>query len=556
MVVNYSNYFHLAANISPVLIWIAATDKRCIWFNKIWLDFTGRTMEEEIGNGWAEGVHPDDLARCLEIYISHFDAREPFTMEYRIKHHSGEYRWLLDNGVPMFGESGEFIGYTGACTDISIQKQHDKTSMLLRHASDGIHILNRAGYVVECSDSFCTILGYSREEIIGMHVSQWDAGIPKKQLAKVLDEEFKKTICSQFETLHRRRNGTVYDVEISASVAADFGDEKVLFCSVRDITERKKYENNLILQNEEKQQRAIDLIVVNEKLAIQNAEKDKYIAELAKSYEENKMLNRQVNHMQKLESIGRMTSGIAHDFNNILACMTGYNEMNRDVAGDITDPALKAELEQNTTQIHLAGKRAIDLINKMLTYCRQDISTKKITVKPIREVINEVLTMLRPGLTSRIQMEFKNLCQINHNDCSTCGVRNSCEIEIDATDLHQILTNLAVNARDAMKQRGGIITFSLNTVTDVKAICLACTEILEGDFIELSVSDNGEGIAPEIIYRLFDPFFTTKPQGEGTGLGLSTVSGLVHQSGGHILVESSQGESNHGTSFKLLFPMQ
>jgi light-regulated signal transduction histidine kinase (bacteriophytochrome) len=298
-----------------------------------------------------------------------------------------------------------------------------------------------------------------------------------------------------------------------------------------------------------------DITTLKENLAFQNDEKERQANELIQSYEKNMILSRQVNHMQKLESIGRLTSGIAHDFNNILACMTGYNEMNQDVANDITNAALKAELEHNTKQIDLAGKRAIDLINKMLTYCRQDTVAKKIIIKPTQEVINEVLDMLRPALTSRIKIAFLNPCHINNNDCSTCGMRNSCEvtIEIDAIDLHQILTNLAVNARDAMKERGGIITFTLNVVTNVKAICLACSEILEGDFVELSVGDNGTGIEPEIIHRLFDPFFTTKPQSEGTGLGLSSVSGLVHKSGGHILVESNQSELNHGTTFRLLF---
>jgi light-regulated signal transduction histidine kinase (bacteriophytochrome) len=299
-----------------------------------------------------------------------------------------------------------------------------------------------------------------------------------------------------------------------------------------------------------------DITTLKETLAFQNAEKERQANELIQSYERNMVLSRQVNHMQKLESIGRLTSGIAHDFNNILACMTGYNEMNQDVANDITNAVLKAELEHNTEQIHLAGKRAMDLINKMLTYCRQEIVEKEINIKPTQEIIHEVLSMLRPALTNRIKIEYLNLCHINYDDCGTCVKRDSCEtdIEIDAIDLHQILTNLAVNARDAMKEHSGTITFALNTVTNIKTICLACSAILDGDFVELSVGDNGAGIESKITHRLFDPFFTTKPQGEGTGLGLSTVSGLVHKSGGHILVDSSQNELNHGTTFRLLFP--
>ena len=269
-----------------------------------------------------------------------------------------------------------------------------------------------------------------------------------------------------------------------------------------------------------------------------------------------------MNHIQKLESIGRLTSGIAHDFNNILACVLGYNEMNKDVSGDMTGKGLDAakdELENNTRQIDLASKRAAALIEKMLTYCRQDTTThiKEIDIKPTQEVINEVLKMLHPALTSRIKIEFKSPCHINNGDCSTCGNRNSCDanIEIDAIDLHQILMNLAVNARDAMKERGGIITISLKMVTDLTAHCVACAEKMTGNFIELNVSDNGTGIEPKVISRMFDPFFTTKKQGEGTGLGLSTVSGMVHSSGGHILVDSNITEPDQGTTFRLLFPI-
>ena len=272
---------------------------------------------------------------------------------------------------------------------------------------------------------------------------------------------------------------------------------------------------------------------------------------------ENELLNRQMNHMQKLESIGRLTSGIAHDFNNILMCILGYNEMNVYISEDITDDELKIELENNTKQIDLAGKRAGALIDKMLMYCRQENDDiKKRDVQPTQAVINEVLELLRPALTSKIKIEFLDSCHINQEDCNTCGIRNHCDIriQIHSGDLHQILTNLAINARDSMREKGGIITISLKKVTEMNVHCDACAKIIEGDFIELSVSDNGTGIEPKIIHRLFDPFFTTKEQGEGTGLGLSAVSGLVHSSHGHVLIDSDLTKENHGTTFRLFFP--
>lgn len=104
---------------APILIWRAGTDKLCNYFNARWLEFTGRTLEQESGNGWAEGVHPDDLARCLGIYVSSFDRREVFEMEYRLRRHDGTWRWLFDRGVPLFDPAGEFQGYVGSCSDIT-----------------------------------------------------------------------------------------------------------------------------------------------------------------------------------------------------------------------------------------------------------------------------------------------------------------------------------------------------------------------------------------------------------------------------------------------------
>lgn len=114
--------FRLLCDFAPVLIWMSGLDKGCTWFNRPWLDFTGRTMEQEVGAGWTEGVHPDDFERCLHIYETAFDRREPFAMEYRLRHHDGEYRWIFDQGVPRFEGRMGFTGYIGSCFDITERK--------------------------------------------------------------------------------------------------------------------------------------------------------------------------------------------------------------------------------------------------------------------------------------------------------------------------------------------------------------------------------------------------------------------------------------------------
>lgn len=123
---------------TPIMVWMSGTDKLCYYFNKGWLDFVGRTLEQESGNGWAENVHPDDFDRCLEMYVSSFDARRPFKMEYRMRHHTGQYRWILDCGVPRYTPDGTFEGYVGGCLDIHDQKE---AAEKIRIADDTVRLM-------------------------------------------------------------------------------------------------------------------------------------------------------------------------------------------------------------------------------------------------------------------------------------------------------------------------------------------------------------------------------------------------------------------------------
>ena len=125
-----STEYRLLVQHSPVMIWRAGTDAKCDYFNETWLAFTGRSMDQEMGDGWAEGVHPDDLQRCVAHYLDHFGRREPFEMEYRLRRHDGQFRWIFDRGVPFTDDSGAFAGFIGSCVDVDERRRAQEAQQL------------------------------------------------------------------------------------------------------------------------------------------------------------------------------------------------------------------------------------------------------------------------------------------------------------------------------------------------------------------------------------------------------------------------------------------
>lgn len=244
---------------------------------------------------------------------------------------------------------------------------------------------------------------------------------------------------------------------------------------------------------------------------------------------EQERLLKEMAQTRKMRALGQLTGGIAHDFNNILAIILGHCELS--LQKSAPDP-------RNIRVIKAAAERGRDLVNKMLAYNRGD------TTHPdpinLEGVIREQAALLRATIPSTIAMHVDIADDLPF-------------VRIDALHVEQIIMNLVINARDAMSSNG-TLALRAHRSTHLDAVCSVCFKTITGDWFEISVSDTGGGIASEQIPSLFEPFYTTKSVGNGAGMGLAIVSGILKQCGGHILVESQTGPGS-GTTFRVLLPI-
>lgn len=254
------------------------------------------------------------------------------------------------------------------------------------------------------------------------------------------------------------------------------------------------------------------------------------ITEIRQSEEERAKLQRQLNRAQKMEAIGTLAGGIAHDFNNILSAIIGYAELSK------MSLDKKGKMERYLGEIDKAGNRAKGLVQQILTFSRQTKQEQRpVSLKLIAE---ESLKLLRASLPVTIDIR-PNLM----SDSLVMG---------DPTQIHQIFMNLCTNAGHAMRETGGILEVVLTDVELDQAFTDRYHDLKSGPYLKLVVIDTGCGMSQDVLDRIFDPFFTTKEQGEGTGMGLAVVHGIVESCGGEIYAHSEPGE---GTSFKVFLPI-
>jgi|NGEPerStandDraft_6_1074524.scaffolds.fasta_scaffold01313_5 PAS domain S-box-containing protein len=402
---------------------------------------------------------------------------------------------------------------------------------LLELVPDAFVGVGANGEIVLANAQAEALFGYRREQLIGQPVEmlmpERVAGAHRSHRAGYFADPRAWPMGVGLELAGRRRDGSEFSAEISLS-SIEIDGQVLATAAIRDISERVAVgrEKERLEAKAEKER----LEAEKERL---EAEKDRLEAEA----EKERLLN-QLHHARRLESLGELAGGIAHDFNNLLAVIINYAAFvaaDLDTAASARDEEKRHTMRADVEQISLAAQRAAHLTHQLLAFARREVVQPEVV--DVNAVVTDVEQLLKSTLGEHIELRSELAPDLR-------------TILIDPGQLGQILLNLAVNARDAMPDGGTLTIDTANVDVDVDYTAHRA-ELSPGPYVNLRVSDNGKGMTREVAELAFDPFFTTKPAGQGTGLGLATIYGIVQQAGGRAQLYSEPGV---GTTATVLLP--
>lgn len=490
-----SRFRMLVENVTDIVAMIGS-DYRFRYVSPAVERVLGYRGEEVMGRSPLEFVHPGDAAYLSERMASRLrGGGDPARMtEARFRHIDGSWRILQVRGGWHGAEPGERVIVLTARdvterhrSERELHRQRAYFARLFDGAPEAIVLLDENDRVQRINEEFSRLFGYTRGEALGRPIEELVVPPDRRWEAQALSRRAARGERVGIETVRRRRDGSLVPVTILA-VPVEFEDGTIhIYGIYRDATAQK-------------------------------------LAERALAESEA-----QLRHAQKMEAVGRLAGGVAHDFNNVLTAIQGYAQLLLEgLSGD--DPR-RADAEE----VWRSASRATGLTRQLLAFSRKQI------MKPIPVDLGEIISGLEKLFRQLIGEDI-----VLRTELPT-GLG---PVIADPGQVEQVLMNLILNSRDAMPEGGYLTIRTRNVELTGEEPHLSCP-VEPGEYVLLEVRDTGTGIMPEIEDRIFEPFFTTKEPGRGTGLGLSTVFGIVKQSCGHISVESSVGV---GTTVRIYLP--
>ncbi len=438
---------------------------------------------------WAKRVHPDDLADAKrKLKKSLVDAKKDIqNLEFRFLTKNGDWRWLSGSGK-IVERDAEGNPVRLIGTNLDIAKRKEAEKELIEAKNFSETVINSLPGIFFVYDDNQRLIKWNKNHEVSTGFSAEE--LSNKHIFDWFSEEDKAKVETELKTVFTTG---ITNVELNLTIKNGSSVPYFLTGARLDLGERA------------------------------------YIVGFGFNTSDRKKMEEELRQSQKMESIGTLAGGIAHDFNNILAAIFGYTEL---AELDIDDPD---KLSHNIAGVKKAAIRARDLVKQILTFSRKTEEEKQ--PLQISLIIKEALKLLRSSIPQNIAIEHR--------------IESQSMVLADPTQIHQVMMNLCTNAYHAMRETGGTLAVSLDKVTITNNDIFPELELTPGDYLHLKISDTGCGMEKETVEKIFDPYFTTKEKGEGTGLGLAVVHGIVKNYKGHIKVYSEPGK---GTTFNIYLP--
>ena len=497
--------------------WELATGR--VVFDDRWAGMLGyrRSELDASVETWRALLHPDDREVVESQLAAHLAGRTPFyETEHRLRHKDGHWVWVLDRGQVLERDAdGQPLRVCGTHLDITQRRQdeaqqrrsEERFRSLMEHTTEGFYLFEPVepipttlpaeeqitrlyrGTIVECNDAQARMYGHARaEEVVGLTLADLHGGSDNPENRAFLRDWIARG----------------YRLAGAVSEETDRDGETVWFS------------NNV-------------LGIVEDGLLVRVWGTQTDITEMKQAEAEREHLQRQLAQAQKMEAVGRLAGGVAHDFNNMLTVILGNVQL------ALEEPGLTEPLRRSLLEVDGAAQRSADLTRQLLAFARKQTVAPQ--VLDLNETVEGMLKMLRRLIGEDIDLAWLPAPRLG-------------AVRIDPGQIDQILANLCVNARDAIAGVGRVTIETENVTLDAE-YCADHPGYRPGDYVQLSVADDGCGMDQATLASVFEPFFTTKAESEGTGLGLSTVYGIVKQNEGFINVYSEPGQ---GTVFRVFLP--